>query len=430
MKLPSTAALAAALAAAQVSLSAPVNDFDKACTSAYSDLTGSSAAGIYRTNFWLNGELSSCFNFGAIQTPSTVSNLEVSNVVFPVYTNGLPAGRPIFQSSPCDVGSYSGLWNRIELVVDCDVPFDSVKSFERTDLDSARQSQGLYVYALVPKGTELIDDSAVTPPAEEGWFNGKKIWFFDFGRAPFEEDEEGNPSLKIDRLVEVTQFGESIGLPVVDAGPSRVYTGFLRRVISELPETDNYEADAIKSAGDLTDSALAPVANDTLVLCPVRVLSPVNNQQRVDESVPFLFAQDDVQRADFVRGAVENLWKLYRRLTRRDQPLLVHQKTFVLKKALQRLNNAVISYEAVADDIQKAYSACLTNTKLIYQLSLAEKSYFKYKQDAYNRLNAYWTDDLQGHVAAQAAKNATISFMKMRHIMQTLKFRSSCLDGV
>lgn len=136
---------------------------------------------------WFRDRPISYYDFGVTPQPT-----QVGRVLWPIYgfdARGNPVAitgqRPIFSSIP-GVSPYSGFW-RLTYVVTADHvrPNDlrdeaAVDALIRQHRANVRMVDGVMNLPIVPRGSHLVGDS--TPPSY-GWYAGREIQYFDFGRA-------------------------------------------------------------------------------------------------------------------------------------------------------------------------------------------------------------------------------------------------------
>ncbi|KAJ1551130.1 hypothetical protein HK405_015118, partial [Cladochytrium tenue] len=317
----------------------------KSCT--YLDPSSDSAMAIYKMNYWRDGVHESCFDFGALQAHGSDAAVDFSYVVFPVYPNGTSAGGPAFQTSPCDGDAYTGLWGKMEVVVDSSSPLNSIQSFDRADLEAASQLDGLFIYALVPRGSVLVDDTDPAPPPQVGWFNGEKVYYFNFGRTETVQDADDAPSVQIGRMIDVVQYGEAVGDPILDMGGSKAFSGFYRRFADDIPDNENYKENSVRSPSQL-DGASTRSASDDLALCPpTHALVRTPLASAAGTARPFLVDQYTAEASPdapkgplaLARVAFGRVVDLCRRLVRRDGGF-VYQQSKVLRRAKRKFDFA------------------------------------------------------------------------------------------
>jgi hypothetical protein len=113
-------------------------------------------------------------------------------VLWPIYgfdARGYPVAmrgqRPIFSTLP-GLDGYSGLWQLSYVIVSDNVRPNQLRTIAEAEAlvkgkRAAMKDAGFTInLALVPKGSRLERDST---PSLMGWYEGREVQFFDFGRS-------------------------------------------------------------------------------------------------------------------------------------------------------------------------------------------------------------------------------------------------------
>jgi hypothetical protein len=218
---------------------------------------------------WAKGEDVVYYDFG-MRSPT--SGAVVSAAPIWAFITGLDAsGNPMFvegQHNVVDVvpgmDGYSDLWEVNLVTVPDGYAPDSIRS--KADLDAANlpsMKPGLFVNCpIVPAGSTLENGESLTT----GWFDSQHVYYPDFG--------PNNPV-----AIPIWAF-----ITGIDAGGAPVFVEGQRNIIDILPGEDgysaywavnlvevaeDYEANSITSAAEVTDAGLTVTQTDLVVNCPV-----------------------------------------------------------------------------------------------------------------------------------------------------------------
>ncbi|KAJ1559105.1 hypothetical protein HK405_011992, partial [Cladochytrium tenue] len=87
------------------------------------------------------------------------------------------------------------------------------------------------------------------------------------------------------------------------------------------------------------------------------------------------------------------------------------------------------AYNNLKADIEYAYDHCLTNEKILIRIQEFETSFLDLRDLAASKFLAPWdpTDEMQGASAMAHGRRAIVAFRKLRHMVEELKFRSTCM---
>ncbi|KAJ3237422.1 hypothetical protein HDU81_009520 [Chytriomyces hyalinus] len=218
----------------------PVNPYITPCK-AFFDSTGASAIQISQQIVWSHQTRAACWNMGA----NTFPTLDDDNAIYlniavqPVYPNGSPAGAPILKIAPCE-DKYSDVWNLLRVVVDKSTPKDFYKTLDSLDVTGA-DSYGYFNRPIIPPGSKF-DDSVVgnvVPVLQQAWYNGKPLFYADFGEVS--GSTKWKTVVSAGKMVNVAGAG-----PVVsDASPSS--TGFYSVYAFDPTGVERYQSNDFRS---------------------------------------------------------------------------------------------------------------------------------------------------------------------------------------
>ncbi|KAJ3108281.1 hypothetical protein HK100_003459 [Physocladia obscura] len=221
----------------------PLNSYTVPCK-AFFDSTGASGIVINEQQVWANSVKAACWNMGA-NSPTSLSNptgVNVNQAIQPIYPNGTAAGFPILQTVPCNTG-YSDVWNLLQVIVSPNTPYNTYTTFNALNSLTA-PSYGFFNRPLVPPNSTFSSQySSIPPQITQGWNNGSRIYYADFGAIS--GVFRSNFSVNAGKIVSITGAGpvasdasiSSTGFYVVSSvdptNVTRYQTGDFR-IIQEL----------------------------------------------------------------------------------------------------------------------------------------------------------------------------------------------------
>ncbi|KAJ3104936.1 hypothetical protein HDU97_008684 [Phlyctochytrium planicorne] len=239
----------------------------------FTDLSGASAVTYSITPVWHNGQLAWCWPFNdrtsASAGPPEANRVRANPIVFVEYTTGESAGDPIVTSIP-GLDSYSDAWLRFTVVVPRNIPFNYYRDYATVQGASVDfQRSGYFNFPVVPPGSKLYDwsnSSISIPETFTAWFQGQKVYLFDFGAIP----QDGSIDyVKTATAVEVFQDDEFAvpvdnGFPIVDAVKGEdAYTGFYD---FQSFKTTGAAFNSLRSIASLAE---APTDRGLFLNCPI-----------------------------------------------------------------------------------------------------------------------------------------------------------------
>ncbi|KAI8851236.1 hypothetical protein BC829DRAFT_129435 [Chytridium lagenaria] len=204
---------------------------------------------------WFEGRRGWCFRFNGDsgRTTATVdgSNARTGTVIFPRYQDGKSAGFPIFDKIPTDQG-YSDAWSAKVVVVPGWYKPNRVRNVEALIASGFPQSVvGVYNFALVPKGSKLVDwnNKEISTSIRNGWYKGNRVRYFDFGAIQIDAQSVAVPLSNA--FVVVDSKGPK-GSPIFSSIPGPgPYTGFYS--LKTYRVADSIAADSIRSPPPVDD---------------------------------------------------------------------------------------------------------------------------------------------------------------------------------
>ncbi|KAJ3212145.1 hypothetical protein HDU67_004015, partial [Dinochytrium kinnereticum] len=225
---------------------APSARLTESCENAYLNASGPGVS-YFSAVGWSGNKKFGCWNLGLRSTGGEKTAF-VQRVFQPVYTDsGKRAGLPIFTTLPCQPG-YSDAAEVTSFPVPPEVPFNFFKNAETFMIaELSGSSIGKFNYPIVePRSTISINPADSAPAAayfnqprlSEGWFNGRTIYYVDFGPIPARNPND--PTIATSEAVfpfTKNQLGDNVlfGNPVFsDVAGDATYSGFYRSVNAPL----------------------------------------------------------------------------------------------------------------------------------------------------------------------------------------------------
>ncbi|KAI8848184.1 hypothetical protein BC829DRAFT_394618 [Chytridium lagenaria] len=245
---------------------------------AFTDLSGSSAITYTSEAVWVDGRRAWCYPFSdrpqSKAGPASRNRIRANPIVFLEYPTGESAGDPIVTSTPCQE-TYSDAWLRFTVVVDVKTPFNYYREYgqiESADVDLKRS--GFFNFPLVTPGSKLVDWSNNTLPTPEtfsAWFNGQRVYLFDFGPIPQNNNLDFVQASEAVAIFQKDDFEVPVqnGFTIIDKIPgSEGYTGFF--------DYKSYTTTSSPYNLYRSISAVTPTIDRDLILnCPVVAVDDV-----------------------------------------------------------------------------------------------------------------------------------------------------------
>ncbi len=163
----------------------PLSPLSPEAMTALDDLSSRFAGDIALHQGWFRDRAIMYYDFGRVAETA-------GRVLWPIHgfdARGYPVAirgqRPIFSTLP-GLQGYSGLWQLDYIIVADKVQPNQLRDLAGTDAlvknkRAAIRDAGFTVnLAIVPKGSRLERDST---PSLMGWYEGREVQFFDFGRS-------------------------------------------------------------------------------------------------------------------------------------------------------------------------------------------------------------------------------------------------------